>query len=106
MSSVNIDGHDYKRCGKCGKWTDFEDLMYIPPSREYDRAVWDRLDSALSTEKVPHETLGYVNVVKDDEAYQEYLRYSTECFGLDVCASCAIEDPRAYRAPTVTLHLQ
>lgn len=110
MSSVNIDGRDYKRCMKCGEWTDFDDLMYIPPTRQYDKAEEDRLHDALSYEVDHkydgHPTLHGVKRVVDDDAYRAYADFHAECFGLDVCAACAVLHESAYRASFLTIKIK
>lgn len=86
MSSVNIDGHDYKRCMKCGEWTDFEDLMYIPSTRQYDEAEFEE--------------------VQKNGTDEEFIAACAAFFGMDVCAACASTDETAYRAPTISLSLK
>lgn len=94
MSSVNIDGHDYKRCMLCGEWTDYKDLMYIPPTREYNKEEDDRLYAASRLQD--HK----------GEAVDKYIKAQHEWFGMDVCPACAIQHKESYRAPTITINLK
>lgn len=103
MSSVNIDGRDYKRCMRCGEWTDYADLMYVPPTKRYDKAEDDRLHDALTSEPHPDYDDPRIRRIKDDDAAKAYGEYHAACFGLDVCPACGVQD--AHRAPTVTVRL-
>lgn len=84
MSSVSLDGKNwYKRCAKCGEYTHYDNLMYIPPTKPFDRETFDNMDHMS----------------------KEFSQYCADVFGLDVCAACAIEHKNAYRSPTMEVSL-